>query len=158
MESIDAQWAVDQLNIRAIAYRYASSVDRRDPEGFLSVFRSDARLRVHRSGPDGDEVVSTFTGHDELARIPGLITRYSKTFHFVGNHLCDISGDQATGEVYCTARHLTPGTDGGTDGGTDYVMLIRYQDVYRREPGGPWLIHERDLFVDWSEDHAGVVR
>jgi hypothetical protein len=153
MESIDAQWAVDQLNIRALAYRYASSVDRRDRQGFLSVFRSDARLRVHRSGPDGDEVVSTFAGHDELARIPGLITRYSKTFHFVGNHLCDISGDQATGEVYCTARHLTSDSDAATD----YVMFIRYQDVYRRDPGGPWLIHERDLLVDWTEDHPGLV-
>ncbi len=153
MDGGDVRWAVDVTAIRALAYQYASGVDRRDREGFLSAFRAAATLRVHRSGPDGDELVSTFTGHDELARVPELITRYARTFHFVGNHLCDINGDVATGEVYCTARHLTLDAQGDTD----YVMLIRYRDVYRRDPGGPWLIDDRGVFVDWSEVHTGIV-
>jgi hypothetical protein len=149
----DGHWAADYLAIQALAFRYASGVDRRDRQGFLSVFSPEARLRVYRSGTNGDELVSTFTGHEELGRIPDLIARYTRTFHFVGNHLCDIQGDEATGEVYCTARHLTPGTHGNTD----YVMLIRYQDVYRRRAGGRWLISDRSLFVDWSEVHAGLL-
>jgi hypothetical protein len=150
---VDPQWATDQLAIRALAFRYASGVDRRDRQIFLSAFRPTATLRVHRSGPNGEDLVSTYSGHQEIARIPELITRYARTFHFVGNHLCDVTGDEATGEVYCTARHLTLDPQGNTD----LVMFIRYQDVYRRDPGGPWLIDGRDVFVDWSEVNSGIV-
>ncbi len=120
---------------------------------FLSAFRAEATLRVSRSGTEAGELVSSFTGHDELGRIPALITRYARTFHLVGNHLYDIQGDEATGEVYCSAHHLTSGPNGDTD----YVMLIRYQDRYRRDPEGQWLISDRGVVVDWNEIHAGVL-
>ena len=79
-----------------------------------------------------------------------MLTRYDRTFHFVGNHRYWRNGDTASGEVYCLAHHLS--TD--TDGATDFVMLIRYLDRYRREPAGPWLIEDRLLRVDWSELHT----
>jgi hypothetical protein len=153
MDALGPEWALDRLAIQALAYRYASGVDRRDRQGFLSAFSPGAILRVYQPGPEGDQPV-IFTGHEELGRIPDLMTRYVRTFHFVGNHLCNVRGDKATGEVYCLARHLTSGADGDTD----YVMLIRYQDVYGREPGGPWLIDDRSVLVDWSELHSGILR
>jgi ketosteroid isomerase-like protein len=140
----------DLLAIRDLAYRYAAGVDRRDRTLFLSAFHPDATLTVVRIGPDGHEQDSVRTGHDELGTIPGIIARYDKTFHFVGNHRCVLDGDQATGEVYCTAHHLNPGLHGGTD----YTMLIRYQDTYRRGSDGTWLIASRRVVVDWTEVQA----
>jgi hypothetical protein len=140
----------DRLAIQDLAYRYAAGVDRRDEDLLLSAFLPDATLTVGRSGPDGKEHLRVLTGHDELRAITRLIARYAKTFHFVGNHRCDIDGDVANGEVYCTAHHF----DAGPEGETDYVMLIRYQDVYRRDSAGQWLIASRRLVVDRTETHT----
>ena len=141
--------ATDWLAIRDLAYRYAAGVDRRDRSLFLSVFHSDATLTVIRPDPHGVEQAFVRTGHDELGAIPELITRYAKTFHFVGNHHFVVNGDEAAGEVYCTAHHLN--SDGGR--ATDHIMLIRYQDTYRRCTDGQWLIASRQLVVDWTETH-----
>ena len=149
MTSRDAD-TLDRLAIQDLAYRYAAGVDRRDEGLFLSAFHPDATLTVVRAGADGQEKVSVRTGHSELAEVLELVSRHAKTFHFVGNHRCDIAGQAATGEVYCTAHHL----DIGPEGHTDYVMLIRYQDVYRREPQGQWLIVSRRLVLDWTVEHA----
>jgi len=140
----------DRLAIQDLAYRYAAGVDRRDKALFLSAFHPDATLTIVRNDPDGADQVVVRRGHGELGTIPELITRYDKTFHFVGNHHCVVSGDEATGEVYCTAHHLTSEPRGGTD----HVMLIRYQDTYRRGSDGQWLIGSRRLVVDWTERHA----
>jgi hypothetical protein len=138
-----------RLAIQDLAYRYAAGVDRRDEDLLLSAFHPDATLTIVRSGPDGKENLRVLTGHDELRAITRLIARYAKTFHFVGNHRCDIHGEVAHGEVYCTAHHF----DAGLEGETDYVMLIRYQDVYRRDSAGQWLIASRRLVVDRTETH-----
>ena len=114
MDGADTRWIADCLAIQALPLRYASGVDRRDRQVFLSAFSAEATLRAFCSGTEGDEIVSTFTGHQELGRIPALITRYTRTFHLVGNHLYDIQGDEATGEVYCSAHHLTSGPNGDT--------------------------------------------
>jgi 3-phenylpropionate/cinnamic acid dioxygenase small subunit len=140
----------DRLAIQDLSYRYAAGVDRRDEDLFLSAFDPDATLTVVRTAPDGAEKISVRTGHDELRAIPHLIARYTKTFHFVGNHRIRIVGDAATGEVYCTAHHLTVEPEGGRD----YVMFIRYQDAYRQDSAGQWLIASRRLVVDWTETHA----
>ena len=140
----------DQFAVQELSYRYAAGVDRRDESLFLSAFHPDATLTIRRARPDGKEKIIVRTGHDELRTIPQLIARYTKTFHFVGNHRCDFAGDVATGEVYCTAHHL----DVGPEGDTDHVMFIRYQDVYRRDAEGHWLIASRGLVVDWTETHA----
>jgi hypothetical protein len=144
--------AADRLAIQALAYRYAAGVDRRDREVFLSAFATDATLQVFGEGPDGDDPVSIMTGHEEIGAVPSIITRYAKTFHFVGNHLCEVDGDRATGEVYCTARHLSPSIHGATD----FVMFIRYVDRYRRDSERTWLIADRQVHIDWTERHAAL--
>jgi hypothetical protein len=151
MASSDSQPG-DIQAIGALAARYAAGVDRRDRDLFLSAFHAEATLRVFRPGPDGEEVISTRTGHEEIGVVPSVISRYEKTFHFIGNHLVHVTGDEAEGEVYCTARHLSPGIHGGLD----FVMLIRYQDRYRRDPGQKWLIADRLVQVDWTELHAAL--
>jgi len=145
MTTIDGDTS-DRLAIQDLAYRYAAGVDQRDEKLFLSAFHPDATLTLVRTGPDGKEKISLRTGHEELRAIPRLVARHAKTFHFIGNHRCDVAGDAATGEVYCMAHHL----DIGSEGQTDYVMLIRYQDVYQRDAEGQWLIISRQLVFDWN--------
>jgi ketosteroid isomerase-like protein len=136
MNRNDVALVADLLDIRTLAYRYASAVDRRDRSAFLSVFRSDAALCVFCCGVDGNELISTRSGHEEIGVIPDIINGYARTFHFVGNHMCDIEGDEATGDVYYMARHLTHDARASTD----HVMFNRYLDRFRRGTNSVWLI------------------
>jgi hypothetical protein len=87
---------------------------------------------------------------ERISRIPESIQRYAKTFHVLGQSTYDIGDGEATGEVYCIAHHLTPDQHGGTN----YVMYIRYQDVYRPDVDGRWKFARRALRVDWTETRA----
>ena len=100
---------------------------------------------------DATQPTSHLTGHDDLATATTFLARYAKTFHFVGNSIYEIDGDNATGEVYCVARHLRVRDDDTTD----FVWFIRYIDRYERRDG-TWLIADRTLRVDWTETHPGT--
>jgi hypothetical protein len=67
--------------------------------------------------------------------------------HFVGNHQVDVTGDLATGLVYCLAHHVYE-RDGQE---RDTLMVIRYRDRYARTAEG-WRIAHRTLVIDWQED------
>ena len=138
---------IETIALRRLVDGYARAVDRGDAEAFVELFEPDAILQVfHGSEADGPTTESR--GRPALGQIPGrLKARYSRTFHFVGNHMCEVRGDEATGEAYCLAHHLTENAHGGTD----YVMLIRYHDDYRRRPGDSWKFAHRRLTVDWTE-------
>ena len=122
------------------------SVDRRDVDGFVSVFAPDGVLQVFDAGV-ADEPRSVLRGAAELARVIERISVYDATFHFLGQatYASDGDGAGATGEVYCTARHLTRSRHGATD----FTMLIRYRDRYARGAGG-WRIADRSVLVDWT--------
>jgi ketosteroid isomerase-like protein len=143
-----AATADDVAALQALAYSYAHGADRGDRETFLSAFHPDARLIVF-TNTDDEEPRSVRDGYEAIGAVPDLLRHYDKTFHFVGNHRYSVDGDTATGEVYCLAHHLTNDEDG--DGATDFVMLIRYLDSYRRDPGGEWRIAQREVRPDWTE-------
>jgi ketosteroid isomerase-like protein len=86
-------------------------------------------------------------GHEALGAIPDMLSRYDKTFHFLGNHRYSVDGDTASGEVYCMAHHLT----NDVHGATDFIMLIRYLDTYRKGADGAWRIAAREVRPDWTE-------
>jgi ketosteroid isomerase-like protein len=137
----------EAIALRRLVDGYARAVDRGDADGFRELFEPDAILQVFYGG-EADGPTSESRGHARLGEIPTRVqTRYDRTFHFVGNHLCNVEGDAATGEAYCLAHHLTRSPQGGTD----YVMHIRYQDTYRRRPGQSWRIVHRKVLVDWTE-------
>jgi hypothetical protein len=149
--------AADELAIRRLAALYARAADRGEPETFAGVFLPGARLRVYWPS-DTDTPRTDLTGQDALAGVPGrLAERYARTFHFLGQSTYEIGDDEASGEVYCLAHHLTAGGSGDTDGtggGTDFVMHMRYSDTYRRDEQGEWRIAERTAQVDWTETRA----
>jgi hypothetical protein len=138
----------DRSELNELAFRYASAVDGRDEEAFLSVFHPDGRLATF--APNATEPFSVQTGHTELAWIPVAMTdRFDATMHVMTNHLLEISGDEATGSVYCSARHLLVNPMGGMD----LVVLIRYEDRYRRDDG-QWRILDREIHFLWTETYS----
>jgi len=137
-----------QLELRSLAERYAQSVDRRDVTTFVALFHDDAAITIH--DPSESNEPRELRGIERLAKIPEVIERYPKTFHLLGQSTYTIGDDEATGEVYCVAHHLTPDAHGGTN----YVMYIRYEDTYRPDVNGAWKFAQRRLRVDWTETRA----
>jgi SnoaL-like domain len=138
----------DRSELTELAYRYASAVDGRDRDAFLAVFHREGRLSTF--APNATEPFAVQTGHEELAWIPGVMRdRFAATMHVMTNHLLEIEGDTATGTVYCSARHLFPNPMGGMD----LVVLIRYEDRYRRDEG-VWRILDREIHFLWSETYS----
>jgi hypothetical protein len=118
-------------------------VDACDVALFQSVFMPDARL--HSYHPDADAPFADLAGHAQLATIPDTMRgMYRKTTHMMTNHMVEVNGDEGSGEVLCTARHL--------EGESSINVIIRYVDRYARH-GGEWRIADRQIRFLWSERH-----
>ncbi|HEX6419295.1 MAG TPA: nuclear transport factor 2 family protein [Acidimicrobiales bacterium] len=136
----------------ALAVRYAAGADRRDGATFAAAFLPGGRLRVFDPS-EATEPLSDRVGREELAAVPGLLRRYERTFHFLGQAGYEVGrgGDEARGEVHCLAHHRLAGPPPAT-----VVMHIRYRDHYRRVDGR-WGIEDRRVLVDWTERRVEVV-
>jgi hypothetical protein len=133
----------DVVELNQLAYRYARAVDACDVSLFQSVFTPGARLRSYH--PQADQPFADLTGHEQLATIPNTMRgMYRATTHMMTNHLVEVDGNDATGEVLCTARHL--------QGETSINVIIRYVDRYARYQG-EWRIADRQIRFLWSERH-----
>jgi len=137
--------ADDITQINQLAYRYAAAIDACDVAMLQTVFTPSGRLRSYH--PGAEEPFADLVGSDQLAAVPNAMRgAHRHTMHQMTNHLVDVAGDQATGSLLCTARHLD------TDGGAALNVMIRYVDRYERE-GGVWKIADRQIFFLWSERH-----
>lgn len=127
----------DEAAIRRLALLYAQGVDRRDSSALAALFTPEARLEG--SGVDVHGAVA-------IAAMPAAMARrYDRTYHIVHNHLVELDGDEARGEVYSEAHHLTREADGTSD----YVLAITYDDRYVRTEAG-WRFSGRRLDIKWS--------
>jgi hypothetical protein len=87
---------------------------------------------------------------DALAPVFADLNKYDATTHFVGQStIFTLTADQATGEAYCLAHHVT------LEGGKRRLMIaaLRYSDQFVKIDGA-WLFSERLLYVDWIEERA----
>jgi hypothetical protein len=139
------------LALRRATEAYASGIDRRDTALFLSAFEPDGKLHIHY--PATGEAMSLMTGHDELSRVTEVIQRYAQTCHFLGQSTFDVTGDEAIGETYCLAHHLSPGLHGGDN----LVMHIRYDEHLRRSADGTWRFTDRAVLIDWMDRRVAMV-
>jgi hypothetical protein len=136
----------DEWALRGLADRYAFAVDARDMDALAGLFWPDGAIFTY-SAERSDEQVGSLQGEEAIRGIgQRMVDRYDRTFHFVANAAFDLSGDAATGVVYCTAHHLKRTAEAIKD----YVMFIRYEDRYARRDGD-WRFAERRLRVQWTE-------
>ncbi|WP_179469718.1 nuclear transport factor 2 family protein [Mycolicibacterium vinylchloridicum] len=142
---MDIRSAVCVPELEVLSRRYASAIDHRDHEALLSVFGSDAMMRIEQ--PGSEPVV--LAGHDQLATVVQMVAGWARTAHLVSPGLYELNGERAGGEVHCTAHHFTTLADGK---GHDLVMHIRYQDQYRIGPDDHWRIISRTVLIDATED------
>lgn len=139
-ETSDASLQAESA-FRQIACLYARAMDRAEPELLDGIATDDLILE----GPG-------FTSHglDKARGFPAMLRQmFLMTQHVVHNQTITITGDEAEGETYCTASHISHPAAAG-EGHTALVWAVRYQDKFRRE-NGKWLLSQRALIVDWSE-------
>lgn len=79
-----------------------------------------------------------------------MLNPYDATTHCIGQStIFTLTGDHATGEVYCIAHHVS----GDAGKRRLWVVSIRYLDTCVKVDGA-WLFAERLLYVDWMEERA----
>lgn len=136
----------DIVELNQLAYRYAYAVDTRDSELFVGVFAPDGRVRAYNPGQS--EPFNDVRGHEQLAGITEMMRGlFTATMHCMTNHMVEIDGDTATGNVLCVARHIAK------DSEEVLIITIRYEDSYARL-GGEWKISDRHIRFLWAEKAA----
>ncbi len=131
----------DRLALWALVGAYGIAVDDRDTAAYEALFVPGGRLTVYAF--EAEAPTAEYKG-ETLGDLIEFVKRYSKTLHFVGNHICEIEGASATGQTYCLAHHLRH--DGST-----MLLVVRYWDAYRRTEMG-WRFVSRDCRLLWREE------
>src|SRR6202522_2909311 len=99
--------AADRLAIRELVEAYAHCADRRDAEGQKSLFTADTRFVVFMNAKD-PRPTQELNSREALAPVFAELNKYDATTHFIGQTtILTLAGDQATGETYCLAHHVT---------------------------------------------------
>jgi hypothetical protein len=145
--SISPEEAADRLAIRELVEAYAHCADRRDAQGQMALFTADTHFVVYMNTKD-PKPSQELDSREALAPVFADLNRYAATMQFVGQStILSLTTDQATGEAYCLAHHLTD------DGGKRELMVaaLRYHDTFLKMDGS-WLFAERVLYVDWLEN------
>ena len=141
--------AADRLAIRELVEAYAHCADRRDAKGQMALFTADTHFVVYLNAKDPTPSQELHS-REALAPIFADLNKYAATMHFVGQStIFTLTGDQATGEAYTLAHHLT------VEAGKRRLMIaaLRYADTFAKKDGGR-LFSERLLYVDWLEERA----
>jgi hypothetical protein len=147
--AISPEEAADRLAIRELVEAYAHRADRRDAKGQMSLFTTDTHFVVYMNAKD-PKPSQELHSREALTPVFADLNQYDATTHFVGQStIFTLMGDQATGETYCLAHHVT------VNGERRRLMIasLRYRDTFVKIDGA-WLFAERLLYVDWLEERA----
>jgi hypothetical protein len=147
--TISAAEAADRLAIRELIEAYAHCADRRDARGQMALFTTDTHFVVYMNAKD-TKPSQELHSREALAPVFADLNQYEATMHFLGQStILTLTGDRATGEVYCLAHHVT------VNGEKRSLMIaaLRYLDTFVKIEG-TWLFAERLLYVDWLENRT----
>jgi ketosteroid isomerase-like protein len=145
--TISPAQAADRVAIRELIEAYAHCADRRDAKGQMSLFTADTHFVVYMNAKDPTPSMD-LRSREALAPVFADLNKYDATTHFVGQTtILTITNNEATGEAYCLAHHVT------VDGAKRRVMIasLRYLDTFAKIDGA-WLFSERLLYVDWVDE------
>ena len=140
------QSLLDHRAIEDLVVRYCRASDRHDWQAMAELYHDDAQ----------DDHGSLFQGsaRDFVAWLPGMAGKFISTWHQINNHLIEVHGDHAEGEVYVVARHVKAARDGGTD---QIVTGGRYLDRYEKREGR-WKFLRRKAVMDWNDVRPCLTR
>lgn len=128
---------VHKAAISDVIMRYFRGIDRMDLDLVRACYH-----------PDATDHHGSFSGtvDEYLAWVEPLLRRYDSTFHFAGNVLVELDGnDGARAETYGIAVHRAAG-------GADHHNLttgFRFVDDFERR-AGEWRIAARVAVTEWS--------
>lgn len=127
---MNARELADRLEIQNLIARYCHAIDRRELDSLRDIYI-----------PGGIDHHTGFTGPVEeyIEWLRGLLPRLDGTLHVLGNHLAEVSGDEAIAETYATAYHWGTPMD---DPAKNFTTIVRYVDDLIRLDGR-WRIRER---------------
>lgn len=130
------QLMMDKEAIRELALLYCRGVDRKDYALLRTLYTKDGTDTHgrHFDGP-ADEYVDFLEQALQTARIGA---------HYLCNHLIEVDGDQAQGEVYALGFHQMPDEAGKMH---EEFVGVRYLDHYRKE-NGQWRFASRNVMFD----------
>jgi hypothetical protein len=138
MKEAELARLIDEGALRRSAELYAQGADRRDKALWASIVTADCVIEA-----PGIRLV----GREQIVAALDIMARlYAATQHRVHNQVVSIEGDNASGETYSVAEHLSV-AEGRR---TLLTWAIRYQDRWRREQG-QWRFASRKLLLDWTE-------
>lgn len=147
--AISSSEAADRLAIRELVEAYAYCADRRDAQGQVSLFTPDTHFVVYMDAKNPTPSQELHS-REALAPVFADLNKYHATMHFLGQStISSLTDNQATGQAYCLAHHVT------IDGDRRQLMIaaLRYLDSFVKADGA-WLFAERLLYVDWIEERA----
>ncbi len=125
--------------IRDLAALYMRGLDRLDRQILRAQFWDDAHLAygIYEGGPGGfaDFCIEALRHHE-------------RNHHLLGQHIIEISGAEAFGEVYYQAYHKLTNAEGES---RDLIIAGRYVDRYEKR-AGIWKFAYRSELVDWVRD------
>ena len=139
--------AAERLAIRELVEAYAHCADRRDATGQMALFTADTHFVVYMNAKDPTPSQELHS-REALAPVFADLNKYDATTHFVGQStILTLTNNEATGEAYCLAHHVTD------DGGKRRLMIasLRYLDTFVKIDGA-WFFSERLLYVDWIDE------
>jgi hypothetical protein len=135
-DSVAALVAKDE--IRELALLYCRGVDRKDYELIRSLYTDDA------TDSHGDKHYATMDSF--IDRLKVVLPAQRNTGHYVCNHLINVDGEAAEGEVYAVATFRV--ADGA--GWVEHMLGVRYCDRYRKD-AGRWRFAKRVVAIDWEK-------
>jgi 3-phenylpropionate/cinnamic acid dioxygenase small subunit len=134
----------DELEIRNLIAALAVKADIGEIDEYAALFTDDAVWEMPANPAMGLEA-SVKNGRGDI--VEGVRTRRSSgvqgpgsgTMHSITTQLVEVSGDDASGHVYYQFL-------GSADGKPAVLTLGRYEDRYRRTPGG-WKVAHRKILL-----------
>jgi len=140
MDKEDLQRLKDRMDITATSLSYATGIDMRDRDLYLSCFTEELEIDFSSMGMEGPARVKAEEWVDQAF---GLVGGFQSTQHIITNHVITLEGDEATCVAYLQAQHFNP----------DNMLTVGgyYTNRLVRTPEG-WKISKLKLTSTWTKN------
>jgi hypothetical protein len=137
------QLLLDRAELHDLQMTYSKAVDSRDWDLLRTVWvEQDFHARYRED----------FTTIEGVAKMISGVARFHTTYHFMGNQMLEVTGNEATTKTFAMLTHHFT-----VDGRENEFNVLRgkYLDKLRRVDGH-WRIYDRNAPPDWT--YVGVTK